>query len=228
MITQESFNFLHELKNNNNRDWFQSQKKRYDSYKKNYLDTASSLLSRMKEVDASLAELQAKECTFRIHRDIRFSKDKTPYKTHVSFGFAPGGKKLAMASYYLHLEEGSSFVGGGLYMPPADVLKIVRSEIDVYADEFLELVNHAEFTKHFYSSLDRDLILSRPPKGFNPEHKAIEYLKLKSFTAVKSFEMKKALETDFEDWVIEAFIAVKPLITFINQGIWAHREEAEQ
>ena len=231
MISQTSIDFLNELKINNNRDWFQAQKKRYDAYKKEYLQVADSLLSKHKTIDSNLSELTPKDCIFRINRDIRFSADKTPYKTHISFGFAPGGKKMLSASYYLHINnyDGSGFVGGGIYMPPADLLKRIRKEIDVYPDEFLEIVNNKNFTRFYPSSLDRTdgTVLSRPPKGFSAEHKAIEYLKLKSFTAVKNFDTTEATNPQFTEFVLDAFKSIQPLLHFMNEGIKAQMEEED-
>ncbi len=232
MISESSIEFLNDLKENNNREWFTANKKRYEVYKREYLQVAENLLTKIKQLDSSLNDLVAKNCIFRINRDIRFAADKTPYKTHISFGFAPGGKKMMGASYYLHIndEDGKGFVGGGIYMPPADILKRIRKEIDVYPDEFMAIVNSDSFTKFYPSTLDREpnMVLSRPPKGYQAEHKAIEYLKLKSFTAVKNFDTSEALKPNFIDFVMDAFEAVKPLLHFMNQGIQAQIEEENE
>lgn len=229
MLPTQVKDFLADLEANNNRDWFQANQAAYQTFKKSYLDFTSSLLQRMKAIDPALAHLEPKDCVFRINRDIRFSKDKRPYKTHLGIGLAPGGKKLAMASYYLHIGAEESFVGGGIYMPPADVLQKIRREIDVYGDQLTGILSAAAFKK-YYKDLDTEpgQKLTRPPKGYDPENPMIEYLKLKSFTAVQPFAYEKAFQPGFEDYVIEGFKAIQPFLKFLNDGLQAQAEEDQQ
>lgn len=229
MLTPHVRTFLTDLEANNNRDWFQANQVAYAAFKKEYLALTERLLLRMKAIDPELAHLQPKDCMFRINRDIRFSKDKRPYKTHISIGLAPGGKKLALASYYLHLGAEESFVGGGIYMPPSDVLQRLRREIDVYGDSFTGILNAPDFKK-FYGQLDvtPSTSLVRPPKGYDANHPMIDFLKLKSFTAVQPIEFGAAFKSGFEDHVVAAFEAIQPLLKFMNEGLRAQSEEDDQ
>ncbi len=179
------------------------------------------LLLRMQKFDPSLAHLQVKDCTFRINRDIRFSKDKTPYKTHRSIVMSPYGKKMEYASYYVHLdEEEGSFAGGGIYMPGSEALKKIRAEISAFHEDLEEILASDDFSQT-YNGLDKDekFRLTRPPKGFQADHPAIELLKYKSFTASRTLPEKWLSDLRGIDEVVEILKKVKPLNDFINRGL---------
>lgn len=127
MLSKETLQFLDDLKANNNRDWFQDNKKRYEALKKEYQQLVSDFLDAMKPLDPSLEMLEVKNCTFRINRDIRFSKDKSPYKSHLGVWISSGVKGLNRSGYYVHIQNGGSFIAGGLYCPePEDLKKCAR------------------------------------------------------------------------------------------------------
>jgi len=220
MLQSSTLEFLKELKLNNHKAWFDENRKRYDYAKEDYLNLVSGIIRGVGENDPTIALLQPKECVFRINRDVRFSKDKSPYKTNFGAGFSKGGKKSLLSGYYFHCEPGSSFVGGGIWMPPAPELKKVRQEIDYNFTEFQGILNNPIFKKR-YGDLERnaETMLSRPPKGYEDTNPAIEYLKLKSYIASTTISDKELTNKDLVSKVVEAFAALQPLIYFINQSL---------
>lgn len=211
-----------DLKANNNRDWFLSQKKRYEEYKKDYHQLIAELLEVMKPHDPALELLEVKNCTFRINRDIRFSKDKSPYKTHMGIWMPSGSRQGESSGYYLHIENEKSFLGGGLYCPQPDQLQKIRKEINFFYDD-LEALIHQKSFHDVYGTLNRDenTTLKNPPKGYDKEHPAIEFLKLKSFTATQQFDTPMVTQKDFVNQVGQKLLALKPLNDFINRALTA-------
>ncbi|MBL6963861.1 MAG: DUF2461 domain-containing protein [Bacteroidetes bacterium] len=209
--------FLTSLSKNNNRDWFNAHKDEYEELKKQLETLSLSLITEIGRFDSSISHLQPKDTMFRIYRDIRFSKDKTPYKTNMGLFFVPGGKKSNKAGYYFHIEPGNSFVGGGSHVPQKDELKSIREEIYTHSAEFKRIVENESFVKTF-GSLDGEK-LSRPPKGFDPEFEDIEYLKHKSFTVFKKLEDDALLTEDLQHKVLEIFNEMKSFIFFLNRAI---------
>lgn len=220
MLSNESLQFLEDLKANNNRDWFQDQKKRYEIFKKDYHQLVSDFLDVMKPLDPSLELLEVKNCTFRINRDIRFSKDKSPYKAHLGIWMSAGAKGANRSGYYVHIEKGGSFIAGGFYSPEAEELKKVRKEIAFFYDDLEEILNDKNFKKEF-GSLDRTETnsLKNAPKDYEKDHPAIEHLKLKSYTASQKFDIKEVSQKDFVSKMSKKLIALKPLNDFINRAL---------
>jgi len=220
MLTKDSLQFLEDLKNNNNRDWFLENKKRYEVFKKDYQQLVAALLDAMKPLDPSLEMLEVKNCTFRINRDIRFSKDKTPYKSHLGIWISSGTKLQSKSGYYIHLEKGGSFIAGGLYAPLADDLKKVRKELAYFHEDLDEILNEKDFKK-VYGGLDRNekYLLKNPPRGYEKEHPAIELLKLKSFEASSAFDILEVTRKDFVSKMSKKLILLKPLNDFINRAL---------
>ena len=171
-----------------------------------------------KKIDPTLSNLEAKKCMFRINRDIRFSKNKDPYKTNFGSYFSKGGKTIQCAGYYFHVEPGASFIAGGYWMPPSPDLKKIRSEIDYCFDEFKALTKAKSFRSAF-DDLDREAVLSRPPQGYETDNPALEYLKLKSFTVTASVSDDELLEKGLVKKVVRHFEAMKPLIYFLNRSL---------
>jgi len=218
MISKESLKFLDDLKKNNNRDWFQLQKVRYDSYKKEYYQLVQDFLDDMKSKDESLRNLEVKNCVFRVNRDIRFTKDKSPYKTHMGIWMSPGTKNTNLAGYYIHIEKGASFIAAGVYSPENDDLKKIRKEIAFFYDELETIVNDKKF-KDAFGELDRNNSLKNAPKDFEKDHPAIEFLKLKSFTASEKIDDKLLSDPDFVKKISEKLILLKPLMQFLNRAL---------
>lgn len=220
MLSQETLQFLEDLKANNNRDWFLENKKRYEIVKKDYHKMVSDFLDTMKPLDPALELLEVKNCTFRINRDIRFSKDKTPYKTHMGVWLSSGSKGQNRAGYYVHIEKGSSFIAGGFYAPESEDLKKVRKEIAFFHEDLEEILAEKNFKKTF-GDFDRNerSLLKNPPRGYEKEHPAIELLKLKSFEASQKFDISEVLEKDFVSKMSKRLIVLKPLNEFINRAL---------
>jgi uncharacterized protein (TIGR02453 family) len=220
MITQEALQFLSELIANNNTEWMHANKKRYESYKKDYHNYIASILSELKPLDKSLEPLEIKNCTFRINRDIRFSKDKSPYKTNMGVWFTQNKNKKNSPGYYIHFEKGKSFIAGGVWCPDATELKQIRKEIEFFHDDLETIVTDKNFKKEF-DKLDRDEnnVLKKAPKDFDPNHPAIEFLKLKSFTASHKIDDSIFTKPDFSKKIAQKLIALKPLNDFLSRAL---------
>lgn len=221
MLQQSTIDFLKTLSKNNNKPWFDAHRKDYDAAKADFENFIGSLLKKTTSFDKDLNELEVKQCTFRINRDIRFSKDKTPYKTNMGASLNRGGKKSVFAGYYFHLEPGGkSFAGGGLWMPEAETLKKIRQEVDYNLDEFKTIIENKTFKK-IYNALEisKETSLSSAPRGYEKDNPAFEWLKLKSFIATKSLSDKNIMSKDLVGNVAETFKALKPLIDFLNRAI---------
>ncbi|SCY86404.1 TIGR02453 family protein [Flavobacterium anhuiense] len=220
MLTKESLQFLDDLKKNNNREWFQDNKKRYEVFKEDYHQLVSDFLDIMKPLDPSLELLEIKDCTFRINRDIRFSKDKSPYKSHLGVWMSAGAKGANRSGYYVHIEKGGSFIAGGFYSPDAEELKKVRKEIAFFYDDLQEILNDKNFKKEFGSlDVNENNSLKSMPRGYEKDHPAIEFLKLKSFTASQTYDISEVTKKDFVKKMSEKLIALKPLNDFINRAL---------
>jgi uncharacterized protein (TIGR02453 family) len=220
MLKQSTIDFLKEIKRNNNKAWFDANRPWFDEAKEDFEKLVSELIERLGKVDSEIAPLEAKHCTFRQYRDVRFSKDKTPYKIHMGASLDRGGKKSGFAGYYFHCEPGNaSLVGGGLWMPPADALKKVRQEIDYCWDEFKSIIKAKDFRAR-YADLERgEFALSREPKGYEKDNQAIEYLKLKSVVAIHELSDEELTSKTLADKIIKSFTALMPLIKFINRSL---------
>ncbi len=210
--------FLRKLKKNNNKPWFDANRNDYTEAKQQVESFLEGLIAAFGKTDAAISTLTPKECMFRINRDVRFSKDKSPYKTNFGAFINQGGKKSTLAGYYLHIEPGASFVGGGLWMPmPAELSKI-RQEIDYNLEEFKAILKTAAFKKQFgelYSG--EDMSLQRVPKGYEADNPAAQYLKLKSFIATRKLTDEEVLSKSLQKTCVAAFTALKPLLDFINR-----------
>src|SRR5688572_27930715 len=191
MLAKETVDFLKKLSKNNNRDWFNANKDAFVKANDNVIAMTGELISLIAQFDPEISGIDPKSCVFRIYRDVRFSKDKSPYKTNLGAFIAPGGKKTMAPGYYFHVQPAMFFSAAGKHLPdPSELLKI-RNAIAKNTKEFLKFVEDKKF-KHRFGDLDGDR-LSRPPKGFAADHPAIEYLKLKSFTVSEEFSAKDAV-----------------------------------
>lgn len=209
--------FLNKLSENNNREWFQANKKEFDKAQKELQSFINALIEKLKVSEPELGELTAKDCMFRIYRDTRFSKDKQPYKTNMGAVIAPGGRKSSKGCYYVHIDPNGCFLAGGRYMPEGEELKNIRQEIDYNLSEFESILNSDTFKKHF-SGLDQNHRLKTTPKGYDAENPAIDHLKNKSFTVSVSFKADKITKTNFMDYCLDVFAAIRPLNAFINRS----------
>ena len=168
MFQKSTLTFLEKLKDNNHKAWFDENRPKYLAARTDFENFVSTIIHEMIEIDPDLKDLTPKACMYRINRDIRFSKNKTPYKINIACSLTKGGKKSIYAGYYFHLQPGEkSFAGGGLWMPASTELKKVRQEIDYCFPEFKQIINDPSFKKT-YKSLEREegQVLVNIPKGY--------------------------------------------------------------
>ncbi len=217
MLSTETLHFLTELKQNNNREWFNANKPRYEAVKKEFEKFIHLMINKISNFDNQVAGLLPKNCIFRIYRDIRFSHDKTPYKPNLGAFMAKGGRKSNYAGYYLHIEANGSFLAGGLYNPPSDVLREVRTEIMHRTNEFKEIINNQNFKKYFEEIKGDKLKLA--PKGFPKDFDEIELLKFKSYTVIHNLTNEQVVKNDFADYATQVFREMYRLNGFFNRII---------
>jgi uncharacterized protein (TIGR02453 family) len=211
--------FLKKLSKNNNRDWFEKNKGEYLEAKEQFEEFVTALLATMAKFDSRLLGLNPKKLAFRIYRDVRFSKDKRPYKTNMGATFSPGGKLMNKPGYYLHIEPGNkSFVAGGLYMPATEDVAKVRQEIDYNGKKLEAIFKNPDFKK-YYKGFDVFDQLKKAPKGYAPDHKYIEWLKMKSFIVTHYFKDTDVLGKNFLKDTTVAFKAMKSFNDFLDEAI---------
>jgi uncharacterized protein (TIGR02453 family) len=220
MLQQATVQFLKNLKKNNRKEWFDTNRSKFEDAKEDVESLSAGIIKKLSRVDESIAHLQPKDCMFRINRDVRFSKDKSPYKTNMGVYFSKGGKKGIQAGYYFHLEPGSSFVAGGLWMPMPPELKKVRQEIDYNWEEFNKIISDKKFRSAF-GDLDKssEYVLSRPPKGYDENNPAIEFLKFKSYIVSAKIPDGDLTSRDLVKKVVGRFEVLKPLVDFLNRAV---------
>ncbi len=211
-------NFLRSLKENNNREWFENNKQWYKEAKDEFEGFVEQLLVKLSEFDSDMSYLRVKDCTYRIHRDIRFSADKTPYKTNMGAYMVKGGKKSNLAGYYFHLEPDNSLIAGGIWMPPADILKKIRWGIYENIDEFLEIINNPVF-KNIFPTLDEDAVLKTAPKEFPRDFPYIYLLRYKSYTVSSPLTDNQVQDPDLLEKVISMFRILAPFNWFLNRVV---------
>lgn len=211
-ISKENFQFLKNLSKNNNRDWFQDNKPVYQKFHEEMCEFADSLLLKLNEHDV-IETATGKKSLYRIYRDVRFSKDKSPYKTNWAGGFKRASK-LRRGGYYFHIEPGNSFVGGGFWGPNKEDLLRIREEIAVNGQELRDIITHKNFVNTF-GTMNGDQ-LKKAPKGFDPEHPDIDLLRYKQFIFGKHFTDKDVLSKDFADQLNDAFTKMRPFFDFMS------------
>jgi uncharacterized protein (TIGR02453 family) len=221
MIQAQTLQFLEDLKANNNKPWFDANRKTYETAKQNFGEVVGQLIKGIGRFDKAIEEtnLQVKDCIFRINRDVRFSKDKSPYKTNFGAWFNAGGKKAHGAGYYFHIDANECFYAGGVWMPESEDLKKIRDEIDYNYEEIKGIIEADSFRKYFPQGLDREAFTTRPPKGYDENNPAIELLKLKSFTVSNTFPVSEVQKRDFTDTILAGFEAMYPYLVFLNRAI---------
>ena len=220
MLKQSTLNYIEKLRENNNKAWFEENRRLFNDAKNDFEELVKNIIDSFGKIDPDIAVLEAKDCIFRQYRDIRFSQDKTPYKVHMGASFDRGGKKSGFAGYYLHIEPGNkSMAGGGIWMPNGEQIKKVRQEIDYNWDEFYNIINNKDF-KEVYGDLEQgEFKLSREPKGYEKDNPAIEYLKLKSLVATQGLSDSDLTAKNLLPKIVTAFTALMPIIKFINRAL---------
>lgn len=219
MIKAETFDFLKDLAENNNREWFQDNKSRHDDARSNVIDFVGELIDGLSKIDKTIpAGLDPKTCVMRIYRDVRFSLNKTPYKKNFGAGISQSGKNFNGPGYYLHVHPEESFIAGGCWMPEAGMLKSIRQEIDYSGDDFRAIVT-APYFKKYYGEPDQEYKLKTTPKGYSLDHPEIEYLKLKSFTFTHTIEPKILTKASTVNDLLKGFELLHPFMNFLRNAI---------
>jgi uncharacterized protein (TIGR02453 family) len=220
MLQEATLKFLKGLKKNNNKPWFDAHKAQYELAKNDFEQFIQQLIDAHAKKDKDLAGLTGKKCVFRIYRDVRFSKNKTPYKNNFAASMDRGGRKSGFAGYYFHLEPGQSFIGAGIWQPEPPALKNIRQEIDYNYKEFRSIVQKPVFKK-IYGDLytGEDVQLKKIPQGFEKDNPAAEYLRFKSWMALADLTDKELTSASLVKKSLEAMNAAIPFIHFINHAL---------
>jgi len=215
-IDPSTIKFLFDLSRHNDRVWFADNRSRYEEARDNFSLFVQAVIDEIVEFDPILKGLEAKSCIFRINRDIRFSHDKSVYKTNFGAFMVRGGKKSAdrFPGYYLHIEPGQSFISGGAYIPPAPWLNAIRENIAENGERLVKIINSKDYNRYFTGLEGEKLKL--PPRGYSKDHPHIELIKMKSFLPEKSLTDGEVTDPEFFGVVTGAFRAMKPVIDFLT------------
>ena len=219
MIQPQTLDFLKELVENNNREWFQANKEKYDRARENLIELTAGIITKLHKVDPSVtAELDPKKCVMRIYRDIRFSKNKIPYKNNFGVSLPTLGSKLGGVEYYLHIQPGKSFIAGGYWMPEADHLKSIRQEIDYNAADLKKIIDEPTFVKLFGEFRKQDQ-LKTVPRDYAADNENIDLLKLKSFIVSHPLTDKEIQNPKVADVIVDMCSRILPLNIFLKNAI---------
>ena len=210
--------FLSRLNQNNNREWFNDNKKTYQEALDQFREFVALLLNGMVQFDPTLGDLVAKDTIFRIYKDVRFSKDKTPYKTHFGSWMTKGGRKSTDAGYYFHLEPGNSFMGAGVYMPPKEQLTLIRQEIVFNPDNYFKVINGL-LESHAYERSSKEDMLKKGPAGFPKDFKYLEEIKYKHYIFSKQYSDQLITKNEFAEDLIKDFAGLYPLVDYLNHAM---------
>lgn len=216
-ISRQTLNFLTVLAVNNDREWFSNNRNLYLRAKEEFEILIGNFIERVSAFEPILKGLEPSSCIFRINRDIRFSADKSPYKSHFGALVMRGGRKNIhrFAGYYIHIEPGESKIAGGAYLPPTPWLTAIREKIAGEPDVFTGIIENKKF-RQLFGELDNDKLKSAP-KGFRADHPYIELLKYKSYLVAKSITDKEVISMGFPDYAVEIAKTMKPLNDFLNE-----------
>ncbi len=214
----EVYAFLRALARNNNREWFQQHKKDFQKAQGLMHEFASGILKGISRFDPTVSELDPKETLFRIYKDIRFSKDKTPYKTHFGCWMARGGRKSADAGYYFHMEPENTFMAAGIHSPPKEQLNLIRQEILYRPEEYLKVIGNIASLGEFERGGEEDK-LKTGPLGFPKDFKYLEELNYKHYIFLKHYGNEEVLQPSFPDHLAEDYRKLYPLVDYLNHAI---------
>jgi uncharacterized protein (TIGR02453 family) len=214
-ISKSNFDFLNLLSKNNNRDWFNANKDEYVKQHENTIAFADSLLLELNTHD-NIETPSGKKSLFRIYRDVRFSKDKSPYKNNWSGGFKRATKKLR-GGYYFHIQPGNTLIGGGFWGPNKEDLQRIREDIASNDTELRNILADKTFIDTFGELHGEQL--KTCPKGFNKEHPAVDLLRFKQFIIYKKYKDKEVLSSDFSSKVNDAFKKMRPFLDYMSESV---------
>jgi uncharacterized protein (TIGR02453 family) len=215
-MNSNTLEFLKTLEENNHRSWMEENKGWFVQVKSEFAERVAEILAELKIYEPEMDPLQVKDCVFRQNRDIRFSPNKMPYKTNMAAYFCRGGKKSEGPGYYLHIQPGKSFVGGGLYHPPAQMLKQLRQEIDYSGDELKGILAEKSFKERFSGLQGEQLKTS--PRDYDADHPHIDFLRCKSFEVFRPITDEQIKNEQVVDIAVDAFIAMQPYMEFLYRA----------
>jgi uncharacterized protein (TIGR02453 family) len=215
MLHPHTFSFLSELTSNNNKEWFDDNRKQYEDIRAQLMVTMQEFINSLSLLDSRIGNLAPKNCVFRINRDIRFSKNKNPYKNNMGGWFSGGHKNEGLSGYYLHIENNNSFIAAGNYMPMPDVLKKIRQEIDYNGAQLHKILEDKNFKKTFGTITNNDA-LKNIPKGYDANHEYGAYLKLKSFEVSTPYSNANMLHKNLINNAMVHYTTAHPYVSFLN------------
>ena len=215
--TNRILDYLKELSVHNNKEWFETNKMQYEEAREDFLELLSHIILRLSSFDPNVLSIKPEECIFRIHRDLRFSSDKTPYKTHFGGYINPYGRKALQSGYYIHLEPGNCFLGGGSLFIPTHLLYKIRVNIITYIDEYRSIVEDPAF-KHYFPEIGYQQLKSAP-RGFSKSDPYIKYIQPKDFFISYPISDSFFSQDKGMDQLEEIMKQAKRLADFINSAI---------
>jgi len=210
-------NFLKDLEANNSREWFDLNRDRYDATRKQFLVVAEQLIHDIRQFDDEVPELNPKDCVFRIFRDVRFSKEKLPFKSNYGCFVARGGKKSGFAGYYLHIQPGECFLSGGIYMPLPEYLQAIRQEIYYHPKNYIDLIENKEFKSTY--TLEYSNKLKTAPKGYPKDWEYLDLIRNRNYAFGHRIEEQELVASDFAEKAIELFKVIYPLNRYLNKAV---------
>ena len=212
------FDFLRQLQLHNSKEWMDAHRDQYQEARQTFIEVTARLLEGLSLEEEGLRGLDPKKCIFRINRDIRFSREKSPYKDNFGAALAEGGRQSGNPIYYLHLQPADeSFIAGGLYHPPADTLAKVRQEIDYNSSELKAITTERAFQQYF-GQIQGDT-LKRAPKGYAPDHPNIALLKLKDYLVIHTLTDQEVTDGAFLEQALTVLRAMVPFIRYLSVAI---------
>lgn len=218
MDIQFTLDFLSDLSKNNKKEWMDDNKKRYQEAKNQVIELVAKVIEKSSTFDPDLIGVDPKKTLFRINRDIRFSKNKDPYKTNFGAAIVNGGRKSGNAGYYLHIKPSDNMIGGGIYQPMPEVLQKVRQEIDYNGKKVRSIIDNVEFKKWFGDPHGEDK-LKTAPKGYPKDHPDLDLLQLKHYAFMSKVSDKKTTSKSFADHIAEAYQTLYPFNQFLQEAI---------
>lgn len=218
MDTSLVLDFLSQLKLNNNREWFQENKKLYEAAKKEMEGFVTEMITTISALDPSVQTPAMKDCMFRIYRDVRFGADKSPYKTNMGAFIAKGGRKSSFPGYYFHFEPGACMLAAGVYQPEPDTLKLLRNEVYFHSAELKAIMDKPSFKKHFDQLGDFDK-MKKAPKDFPADFPDIDLLKYRSYIVSGNISDKIVTSGNYHKHIMEMLAEMQPFMGFLNRAI---------
>jgi len=214
---KQILDFLKDLEANNSREWFDLNRDRYDATRKQFLVVAEQLIHDIRQFDDEVPVLNPKDCVFRIFRDVRFSKDKLPFKSNYGCFIARGGKKSGFAGYYLHIQPGECFLSGGIYMPLPEYLQAIRQEIYYHPQNYIDLIEDKSFKSTY--TLEYSNKLKTAPKGYPKDWEFLDLIRNRNYAFGHRIEENELFAPDFIKKAIDLFKIIYPLNRFLNKAV---------